>query len=166
MSDFVDGAPVEPSSSLGASVPRVDPPGGLWRLQLAAGVALIAMVGSLYLSEVRGFVPCNLCWWQRAMMYPLALQLLGAHVRRDATLRPHALVLAVVGFGVALVQNLEAWGVISKLGYCQVRSAAPCDVAWPVWSGVGLPAALDSWLSIPVMAMLAFAALIALLRRP
>lgn len=132
-------------------------------LRLAAGVALVATAGSLYLSEVRGFVPCPLCWLQRAMMYPLALQLLLAAWRRDLTVARHALPVAALGFVIALVQNLEAWGALPHLAYCQVRAAAPCDVAWPVWSGLGGPAALDHWLSIPVMSMLAFALVIAAL---
>ncbi|MFQ5409937.1 MAG: disulfide bond formation protein B, partial [Anaerolineales bacterium] len=40
---------------------------------LTLGVALSAMLGSLYFSEVAGFVPCKLCWYQRILMYPLTL---------------------------------------------------------------------------------------------
>ena len=36
----------------------------------ACTVALIAMCGSLYYSEVVHFVPCSLCWYQRIAMYP------------------------------------------------------------------------------------------------
>ena len=36
-------------------------------------VSLIATLGSLYFSEVRGFEPCTLCWYQRILMYPLIL---------------------------------------------------------------------------------------------
>ncbi|HEY7762066.1 MAG TPA: disulfide bond formation protein B, partial [Actinomycetota bacterium] len=44
-------------------------PSALW---LAFLVALTATLGSLYLSEVAHFVPCELCWYQRIAMYPLA----------------------------------------------------------------------------------------------
>src|SRR5688572_18615670 len=43
-------------------------PDALW---LAFGVALVATVGSLYLSEVANFTPCKLCWYQRIAMYPM-----------------------------------------------------------------------------------------------
>jgi disulfide bond formation protein DsbB len=36
-------------------------------------IALGAMLGSLFYSEVIGFEACVLCWWQRAFLYPLVL---------------------------------------------------------------------------------------------
>jgi len=42
---------------------------------LAAAVAIVATLGSLFMSEIAGFVPCLLCWVQRGFMYPLALVL-------------------------------------------------------------------------------------------
>lgn len=33
-------------------------------------VALTAMLGSLFFSDVAGFEPCVLCWYQRILMYP------------------------------------------------------------------------------------------------
>ncbi|MEG0381222.1 MAG: disulfide bond formation protein B, partial [Kurthia sp.] len=34
-------------------------------------VALMATLGSLYFSEIRGYEPCELCWYQRIIMYPI-----------------------------------------------------------------------------------------------
>ena len=36
----------------------------------AFAVALVTMGGSLYLSEVKHYIPCHLCWIQRALLYP------------------------------------------------------------------------------------------------
>ncbi len=36
-------------------------------------ISLIATFGSLYFSEVRGYEPCTLCWYQRILMYPIVL---------------------------------------------------------------------------------------------
>ncbi|MFE6588679.1 disulfide bond formation protein B, partial [Bacillus mobilis] len=36
-------------------------------------VSLVATIGSLYFSEVKGYVPCSLCWYQRIFMYPIPL---------------------------------------------------------------------------------------------
>jgi disulfide bond formation protein DsbB len=52
-------------------------------LALAALVAAVATAGSLYLSEGAHLVPCRLCWYQRTMMYPLAVILVVAAQRRD-----------------------------------------------------------------------------------
>ncbi|MEM7737254.1 MAG: disulfide bond formation protein B, partial [Deinococcota bacterium] len=32
-------------------------------------IALVATAGSLYFSEVRNFIPCTFCWYQRILMY-------------------------------------------------------------------------------------------------
>ena len=60
---------------------------GLW---IAATVALTATLGSLYFSEVAHYVPCRLCWFQRIAMYPLAVVLVIAAVRRDRAVRWYA----------------------------------------------------------------------------
>ena len=57
-------------------------------LALAALVAAVATAGSLYLSEGAHLVPCRLCWYQRTMMYPLAVILIIAAIRRDWSIRP------------------------------------------------------------------------------
>lgn len=36
-------------------------------------IALLATAGSLYFSEIKGYVPCELCWYQRILMYPLVI---------------------------------------------------------------------------------------------
>src|SRR5687767_13189790 len=46
-------------------------------------VSFIATVGSLLLSEVIGFEPCFLCWYQRIMMYPQVFLLLVAMRIKD-----------------------------------------------------------------------------------
>lgn len=45
-------------------------------------VATIATIGSLYLSLGLGLVPCELCWYQRILMYPL-VPLLGYAIYDD-----------------------------------------------------------------------------------
>lgn len=47
-----------------------------WRnytLYMAWIVSMIATLGSLFFSEILGFIPCELCWFQRIMMYPLCI---------------------------------------------------------------------------------------------
>tara|TARA_B100001741_G_C16423409_1_gene537412 strand:- start:397 stop:915 length:519 start_codon:yes stop_codon:yes gene_type:complete len=66
-------------------------------LELATVLAIGATLGSLYFSEVRNFVPCEYCWYQRIAMYPLALILLIATIRRDKNIIPYALTLSLSG---------------------------------------------------------------------
>lgn len=139
------------------------------RLYLAWVVALIATLGSLYLSEVRGYQPCILCWYQRIAMYPLALLLGIAALRDDLDTRRYAMPLAGIGLVISLIQNAEDWGIIPVMKMCSIEAGAvPCDTMWPLWSqtfGDGA-SALNSILTIPVLSMLAFTLILALLAWP
>src|SRR5947207_1902461 len=57
----------------------------LWGYELWAAflVAAVATGGSLFFSEIAGFVPCELCWFQRICMYPLSIVTLLAALRND-----------------------------------------------------------------------------------
>ena len=70
-------------------------------LELSTLIAVGATFGSLYFSEIRNFVPCEYCWYQRIAMYPLALILLIATIRRDKNIIPYALTLSLAGFGIS-----------------------------------------------------------------
>lgn len=130
------------------------------RLYLAWVVALVATLGSLYFSEIRGFNPCILCWYQRICMYPLVILLGIAAFRSDFGIRKYALPLAVIGWLTALYQNLETWGVVPTLKACVVDASASCGTPWPVW---GANDALNKAITIPVLSMIAFTLIIALL---
>ena len=39
-------------------------------IPLALAVACVTVLGSLYMSEVKHFRPCHLCWIQRGLLYP------------------------------------------------------------------------------------------------
>src|SRR3989338_4029041 len=52
-------------------------------LPLSFLVALAAVAGSLFYSEIAGFEPCKLCWFQRIFMYPQVVLLGLAMVVRD-----------------------------------------------------------------------------------
>lgn len=74
------------------------------------GITVVAFVGSLFFSEVMDFVPCELCWFQRILMYPLVIIYGVAAMKRDLTIALPGLVLAVIGIGVStyhyLIQKL------------------------------------------------------------
>jgi disulfide bond formation protein DsbB len=115
-------------------------------LQLAMGVALVATLGSLYLSEVANFPPCRLCWYQRIGMYPLVAILAVAIWRRDAGVRFYALPLAVIGGLISAYHVvLERYPSLES-GVCEVTN--PCTLIWVRRFG---------YLTIPAMALSAFA---------
>ena len=66
-------------------------------MELATLVAVGATLGSLYFSEIRNFLPCEFCWYQRLAMSTLALILLIATIRRDRKIIPYALALSTIG---------------------------------------------------------------------
>ncbi|EMA47270.1 disulfide bond formation protein B [Halococcus saccharolyticus] len=73
------------------------------RLWLAAAtlVAVVATAWSLYFSLGLGLIPCELCWYQRILMYPLTVILgVAALENRPGVVRT-ALPLSVLGSGVA-----------------------------------------------------------------
>ncbi len=60
-------------------------------------VAGTATAGSLYFSEVKGYVPCELCWFQRIFMYPLTVLFLVALVTRTRVPARYVVPLATIG---------------------------------------------------------------------
>lgn len=129
------------------------------RLYLAWLTALIATLGSLYFSEIRHFLPCALCWYQRCLMYPLALILGVAALRNDLNIRPYAVTLAVTGACVAFIQNLEGWGIIHTLNVC--RAGVPCDAKWPIFGAAYTQ--VSDVITIPLLSLLAFTLITGLL---
>ncbi|MFM7060358.1 MAG: disulfide bond formation protein B [Actinomycetes bacterium] len=69
--------------------------------RLACAVAAVATAGSLYYSEIEGFAPCRLCWYQRICMYPLVVILGVGAWKRDPFTRLTALPFVLAGLGVS-----------------------------------------------------------------
>jgi disulfide bond formation protein DsbB len=82
---------------------------------LAVGglVALVATAGSLYLSLGLGLVPCELCWYQRILMYPLVVVFGVALTERRRTVYRTALPLSVL---CASTAAYHPWLQISASG--------------------------------------------------
>src|SRR5687768_4615142 len=73
---------------------------------IALFAAWVATCGSLFFSEVLGWRPCVLCWYQRILMYPLAILLAIAIIRRDRGLHVYVLPFSIAGIGVSLYHYL------------------------------------------------------------
>lgn len=98
---------------------------GMW---IAALLALGAIVGSLIFSDVYGIPPCDLCWFQRILIYPQALIMGIASYRKDFKAWTYALWLSIVGILIGLYQSNEQLGVtnvVPKLD-CVADASAAC----------------------------------------
>jgi disulfide bond formation protein DsbB len=115
-----------PARELGRRVVRVVGPQAIG---LAWVVALVCTLGSLYYSEHAGFVPCELCWYQRILMYPLVLVLAVAWLRRDAGGWLTALPFVVIGAPLSLYHWLvERVPSIASTSSCSLET--PCSSPW------------------------------------
>jgi Disulfide bond formation protein DsbB len=96
---------------------------------LAFVVAGMATAGSLYYSEVAHFIPCELCWYQRICMYPLAAILLVGLLRRDAAVRWYAAPFVLIGAPLSLYHWLvERVPAFADTSSCS--AVAPCTTPY------------------------------------
>ena len=101
---------------------------GSTTLALAFVVALLATLGSLYFSEVAGFEPCKLCWYQRIAMYPLTIILAIAMFRRDVDVRWYVIPIATIGAFISVYHYTVEWLPWLDSGVCSATT--PCSVIW------------------------------------
>jgi len=40
-------------------------------INITFAISILVVLGSLYYSQILGFEPCVLCWWQRVFLFPL-----------------------------------------------------------------------------------------------
>lgn len=120
-------------------------------VNLAWLVATVATLGSLFLSEVAGFIPCALCWVQRGFMYPLALLLAIPRVRASSLrwVPWWALAGGAVSVYHYLEQHLPS---LAATDFCD--PAVPCSIIWVNEFG---------FVTIPFMALSGFLAIAALI---
>ena len=124
-------------------------------LPVPAVVTTVSMLGSLYFSNVVGYRPCVLCWYQRTAMYPLAVMLVIATVRRDRAVRRYALPIAGIGAAISLYHwLLERWPTLDT-GSCSAD--APCSV--PYFENFG-------FVTLAFMALAAFVTTLVFLTLP
>ncbi len=108
---------------------------------------------SIFFSSVMEFAPCVLCWYQRISLFPLVLILGAGLLSFDKSVVKYSLPLAIAGWLVALYHTLLYSGIIPE-------SIQPCT------QGVSCTEEyidLFGFITIPMLSLLAFSAIIALL---
>jgi disulfide bond formation protein DsbB len=113
--------------------------------------AWLAMGGSLFFSEVLGWVPCTLCWYQRILMYPLSVLLAVGILRRDDGLHRYVLPFSLTGAGVSLYHYLLIKTDWFPPPPC--RAGVPCTVDYlDIFGFINIPfLALTAFLIISLM---------------
>jgi disulfide bond formation protein DsbB len=111
-------------------------------------VASIATGGSLFFSEIAGFIPCELCWYQRICMYPLSIITLLAALANDRRVARYLLPLPLVGAGVSVYHLLVENGVVEQAKACLISAPGGCATKWIEEFG---------YVTIPVLALTGFA---------
>lgn len=99
-------------------------------------VAAIATGGSLWFSEVAGFPPCILCWYQRIAIYPLVVVLGVRALRRHGSPDLRLAGLVIVGLGLAVNLWHVAIETFPDLDTGACDAAVPCTVRWVEGLGV------------------------------
>jgi disulfide bond formation protein DsbB len=110
-------------------------------------IAVVATAGSLFYSEIAGYEPCKLCWFQRIFMYPLVILLGLACIKKDIKFTFYPSVMAGIGAAISLYHNYVYYGGISLF---------PCE---PFGLGVSCTKVLVmefGYITIPLMALTAF----------
>jgi disulfide bond formation protein DsbB len=125
-----------------------------YELWLAFLVAAVATGGSLFFSEVADFVPCELCWFQRIFMYPVAVTGLLVAAAGEHRLARYLLPLPVIGGGFSVYHLLVENGVVEQTQACSISAPGGCAVKWIEEFG---------YVTIPVLALTAFALVFAFL---
>jgi len=110
-------------------------------------ISLFASLFTLVYSEIIGFVPCYLCWYQRVFMMPLPFIFGVAIWHKDRKIVKYVLPLLLVGFTVAAYQSF--------MYYFADIGNIPCDA-----SGVScyqqLINVFGGYISFPMLSLTSF----------
>lgn len=119
-------------------------------LYIALIQAIVAVLGSLYFSNIRNFPPCVLCWWQRIFMYPIVLTLIIGIIRRDRLVHLYVLPAAIIGWSIALYHSLLYYKIIpDTLAPCS--TGVSCTTKYLEYFG---------FVTIPLLSFIAFSVII------
>lgn len=113
-------------------------------------LALGAVIGSLFYSEIIGFEPCVLCWWQRVAIYPLLALFTVAVYKKDRGVFSYVVPLSLIATVISLYHSYVYWGGKSILP-CTALGGACSKIYVYAFGYVTIPAMV---LSIAVLMLL------------
>lgn len=115
-------------------------------LYLAWIAAVVSMFGSLYFSEIREFVPCTLCWYQRILMYPFVIILGIAVIRKDYKITFYTMILSGIGACIS-IYHYSLQKLASIFEAAAACGPVACTGEYINWLG---------FITIPFMALIGF----------
>lgn len=107
---------------------------------------------TLYYSEILGYPPCPLCWWQRVFLYPQVALFGLALWRKERAIIDYSILLSVCGLTVALYHHALQILPSGSLP-CPAEGVVSCGQRFVFEFG---------YITFPLMAASLFAFLIAL----
>ena len=129
------------------SLLRVIAPYMMWGAFL---IVLGSIAGSVWYSDVLGYEPCSLCWYQRIFLFPQLLILGVGLFKGDSRSMAYSFWLSCVGGLIAFYHSLLQYGFETGLP-CPVGGSVSCAQRFVFEFG---------YITIPVMALTTFALLI------
>ena len=108
--------------------------------------ALIATGGSLFLSQVLHWTPCELCWFQRIFMYPLLVILTVAILKPIKDIEYIILPLTCIGGLISVYHNLLMYRILPE-SFAPCTASVSCTIPYHFFFG---------FLTIPLLALIAF----------
>lgn len=112
----------------------------------AWAASVIAVFGSLYFSEIRQYEPCELCWYQRILMYPLIAILGIAVVKKDFRISFYTMILSGIGGLISIYHyGIQKFSFLTESAPACGR--VPCTGQYINWFG---------FITIPFLALVAF----------
>ncbi len=103
-------------------------------------IALVALLGTLYASEIRDIPVCPLCWYQRISIYPLTLILGIATYRNDIQIAVYAIPLAVIGAFFAAYQYAEQMiPGFAPIDFCRMGSTECSNIHFKLFGFITFP---------------------------
>ncbi len=122
-------------------------------LYLALIQAIVAVLGSLYFSNILLLPPCVLCWYQRIAMFPLFITLIVGILIRDRNTHLFVLPPAILGWCIALYHCLLYYKIIpDTLAPCS--TGVSCTTKYVEYFG---------FVTIPLLSCIAFSVIISLM---
>jgi disulfide bond formation protein DsbB len=109
-----------------------------YALYFAWVFSLLGILLSVYYGEVLGMEPCRLCWYQRCVLFPLAILLGIAAYRDDRKFSRYGLVLAGTGILLALLQVFIPASLCGN--GCVEKTVVVWFITLPMLSAIGFAA--------------------------
>jgi len=103
-------------------------------LHFAWIVALVATLGSLFFGEFSHQEPCRLCWFQRILMYPLAIILGIAAFRHATRIILYVLPLSLGGLALSLYHVISVEFFPSACAVCKISALSQESYSFPLLS--------------------------------